>query len=172
MLVIRDETEPDYATVYEVVSAAFGKTDEADLVNRLRNLPRVISLVAELEGLIIGHIMFSPVHLIQGGDQIIDINIAGLAPVSVAPSHQKSGVGKALIESGLNRCLESGYTACVLLGHPSYYPKFGFQPARSTFGISSTYDVPDPVFMALEMVKGSFKGKSGTIHYHPTFEGI
>ena len=172
MLVVRNEVEEDHDAVFEVVSAAFGKTDEANLVNRVRNLPRMISLVAEQNGAVVGHIMFSPVRLIHDGDPIGGVDIAGLAPVSVLPAHQKAGIGKALIKSGLLSCIESGFTACVLLGHPDYYPKFGFLPAQSTFGIDSTYDVPDPVFMAVELVKDSLKGKSGTIHYHPTFEGI
>ena len=172
MLVIRQEAADDQHAVYEVVFAAFGKADEADLVIRLRELPEVISLVAELDGSVIGHIMFSPVQLLDARGEPADLKIAGLAPVSVAPSHQRSGVGKALITSGLKECREFGYAACVLLGHPDYYPKFGFKPGLSTFGINSTYDVPDPVFMALEFVKDSLKGRSGTIHYHPTFGGI
>ena len=172
MLVVRRETADDHEAVYGIVSAAFGGADEADLVTRLRKLPEVISLVAELDGSVVGHIMFSPVQLIGKQGEQIDVAIAGLAPVAVNPSHQRAGVGKALINSGLKECRDAGYAACVLLGHPNYYPKFGFEPARPTFGIDSTYDVPDPVFMALELEKGSLKGKTGTIHYHPTFEGI
>lgn len=171
-MVVRDETVQDHAAVYEIISAAFGRSDEAELVNRLRYLTGIISLVAELNGSIIGHIMFSPVRLIQDGMEVEDAHIAGLAPVSVFPSHQKTGVGKTLIQAGLNRCIESGYVACVLLGNPDYYPKFGFQPALPTFGIRSNYNVPDPVFMALELVDGSLKGKRGTIYYHPTFLGV
>jgi len=72
----------------------------------------------------------------------------------------------------LEACRSAGYVACVLIGHPNYYPKFRFKPAQSTYGIQSTYDVPDPVFMALELTKDALKDQAGTIHYHPVFNGI
>lgn len=172
MLVIRPEESKDYAAVYEAVSAAFETTAEAELVKLLRSVSEVISLVAEINSQIIGHIMFSPVSLIDEQTNPIDIKIAGLAPVAVAPAHQKTGVGKALIEAGLETCQKKGFVACFLLGHPNYYPKFGFSPAFSTFSIQSTYNVPDPVFMALELQSGALEGLSGIIHYHSTFNGV
>lgn len=172
MLVVRQEVAQDHQAVYAIVSAAFKTSDEADLVNRLRPIPGVISMVAEEEGELIGHIMFSPVRLINKNGTLENIKIAGLAPVSVKPGHQRNGVGKALINAGLKACQDVGVVASILLGHPEYYPKFGFQPAFSTFGIQSTYDVSDPVFMALELKIGALKDVSGVVHYHDTFNGI
>ncbi|MFT5195144.1 MAG: putative acetyltransferase [Cellvibrionaceae bacterium] len=172
MFLVRPETTADHSAVYKVVSTAFKTADEAELVNRLRPILNVISLVALHNEKIVGHIMFSPVALIDENDQPITIKIIGLAPVAVSPEHQHVGVGKALINAGLEVCQKSGYQACVLLGHPDYYPKFGFKPALSVFGIRSTYEVPDPVFMALELESGALNEKSGTIHYHPTFNGV
>lgn len=172
MLVVRKEIPEDQDAVYQVVLAAFESADEADLVNRLRPLPSVISLIAELEGELVGHIMFSPVRLIGRNEQSIGINIAGLAPVAVSPNHQKKGIGKRLIIAGLEACQAAEFVACVLLGHPDYYPKFGFKPALPTFNLTSTYKVPDPVFMALELIPNSLNSVSGTIHYHPTFAGV
>ncbi len=172
MLVIRPETQQDYAAVYDLVAAAFGKPDEAELVNRIRPLSGAISLVAEEQAIIVGHILFTPVVLKDENNLPLDIKIAGLAPVAVLPGKQKSGIGGQLIERGLELCESAGFVGCVLLGHPEYYPRFGFQPSLSTFGITSTYDVPDPVFMAKELVPGAFGDVSGTIHYNPLFNGI
>ncbi len=172
MLVIRPETEQDHERVYDLVSAAFGKPDEANLVNRIRPFEGVMSLVAVEQDDVLGHILFSPVTLLDEEGNRREIKIAGLAPVAVSPSQQKKGVGSKLILDGLERCKAAGYAGCVLLGHPDYYPRFGFQPARSTFGITSTYSVPDPVFMAKELHSGAFDQLSGTIHYHQQFQGV
>ncbi|MEM8861893.1 MAG: N-acetyltransferase, partial [Chloroflexota bacterium] len=132
----------------------------------------VISLVAEKDDDLMGHIMFSPVTLIDSHGDTLDLKLTGLAPVSVRPEVQKSGVGSALIWEGLENCRRKRYTACFLIGHPEYYPRFGFKPALSTFGINSTYDVPDPVFMGQEFIVDQLKGLTGTIHYHPVFAGL
>jgi putative acetyltransferase len=92
----------------------------------------------------------------------------GLAPMAVLPARQRQGIGSALVRDGLGRCRELGYEAVVVLGHPGYYPRFGFVPA-SRFGIGCEYDVPAEVFMALELVPGALRGKPGTIRYHPAF---
>ena len=152
--------------------AAFNGPAEADLVTRLRPLNGVISLVAAEDEGVVGHIMFSPVTLHNSEDHPHNAKLVGLAPVAVLPEYQKIGIGKALILDGLERCKSAGFVGCVLLGHPEYYPRFGFQPAFSTFEISSTYNVSDPVFMALELVPNALRQISGTIHYHPAFQGV
>lgn len=172
MVVIRNESHQDSESVYRVVTEAFGRPEEADLVNRLRELEGSVSLVASIENEIVGHILFSRVRLVKGDGHRDDLEIAGLAPMAVSPSHQRSGIGKKLIESGLGECKRRGYQACVLLGHPGYYPRFGFRPAFSSFSIRSTYEVPDEAFMALELVSDSLENKSGTIHYHSSFGGL
>ena len=169
---IRPETEADWGEVYEIHTAAFGKTDEADLVDRLREqVPPYISLVAtngqDPQAPIVGHIMFTPVTIPEHPQA----KIAGLAPVGVTPKLHKQGIGKALILAGLEQCQAAGYGAVILIGHPSYYPRFGFKPG-SQLGLSSTYDVPDEVFMALELEPGYLTPFSGKAHYHPAFEGV
>lgn len=166
---IRPETEADKHRVYQINLAAFEQPAEADLVDRLRQqVTPHISLVATAETAeIIGHIMFTPVTI----DQHPTAKVMGLAPVSVHPDQQKSGAGQALITAGLEQCSQMGYGAVILLGHPSYYPRFGFTPA-SRFGLATTYNVPDEVFMALELKPGYLAPFSGVTHYHPAFEGV
>jgi putative acetyltransferase len=98
----------------------------------------------------------------------VDVKIAGLAPMSVLPDHQKQGIGASLVNAGLSLCVSNGYKAVVVLGHPDYYPKFGFTPA-STFGIKSEYDVPDEVFMVKELENGALSEYQGVVKYHPLF---
>jgi putative acetyltransferase len=163
---IRPETKDDIRKIWQVNASAFDTEAEANLVDNLRNngMP-LISLVAEANKKLIGHILFSPVTL-SGTKR--DIKIAGLAPMSVLPDHQKQGVGAALVQEGLKLCTSSGYKAVVVLGHPDYYPKFGFVPS-SGFGIKSEYDVPDEVFMIKELENGALSEYAGVVKYHPLF---
>ena len=92
--------------------------------------------------------------------------------MAVVPDRQRHGVGSALAEAGIAACREDGYEAVIVLGHPDYYPRFGFVPA-SRFGLRSEYDVPDDVFMALELTPGALHGRGpGTIRYHPAFGNV
>lgn len=146
-------------------TAAFATRLEADLVDTLRKTAGpLISLVADDRGKIIGHILFSPVTL--SGQR--DVQIMGLAPMAVLPGEQRRGIGSALVREGLTRCKNLGYGAVVVVGHRDYYPRFGFQPA-ATFNLRSEYDVPDDVFMALELTPNYLQGKAGTIHFHSAF---
>lgn len=172
MLVVRPEVKDDFDAVDAIVTAAFGKDGETKLVQRLRPVENVMSLVAEKDGELVGHIMLSPVTLMGANHHAIDLKLVGLAPVAVRPEDQKNGVGKALIWEGLERCRMQKYAACFVLGHPEYYPKFGFKPAHSTYGIHSTYDVPNSGFMGLELIADALKGSAGTIYYHPVFAGV
>src|SRR5215510_9426273 len=164
-MTIRPEQPEDMLAIREVNEAAFGTATEADLVDALREQAApIISLVADEAQAIVGHILFSPVTL----DAAADLRIMGLAPMAVAPARQRQGIGSALIREGLERCRRLGYQAVVVLGHADYYPRFGFTRA-SRFGIRCEYDVPDDVFMLLELEKGALKGKSGPVRYHPAF---
>lgn len=161
---VRQETEKDHNTVRTVHLDAFEGPGEAKLVDLLREKASpVVSLVAENDGEVVGHIMFSPVTL---GDY--DIKIMGLAPVAVLESKQKKGYGAALINAGLDECRALGYLGVVLLGHADYYPRFGFRTSAE-FDIASEYDVPAENFMALELNEGAFDDVSGIIKYHPVF---
>lgn len=165
---IRPERDTDRDAVRAVNAAAFPTPAEADLVDALREQARpVISLVAERDGAIVGHILFSPVTL----DSRPGLSMMGLAPMAVAPEHQRSGVGLALVRAGLDECRQKGFSAVVVLGHPEYYPRFGFVPAVR-YGLRSEYDVPDEVFMVQELVPGALEGAPGTIRYHAAFGSV
>jgi putative acetyltransferase len=165
---IRLERVTDVAAIRAVNRAAFETRTEADLVDALRaQATPIISLVADDAGSIVGHILFSPVTL--SGHSTL--TIMGLAPMAVLPTEQRRGIGSALVPAGLERCAQIGCAAVIVLGHPEYYPRFGFVPA-SRFGIASEYDVPDDVFMALELEPGVLQGKSGTVRYHAAFANV
>jgi putative acetyltransferase len=141
-LVIRTETAADVDAIHQVVVAAFPTPGEADLVAKLRrngHLP--VSLVADADGHIVGHVGFSPVELagLPG--------VLGLAPVAVAPDQQRTGIGSALIRAGLALCREQHCPLVVVLGEPEYYHRFGFERALS-HGIANEYGVDEP-FMAV-----------------------
>lgn len=168
MIHIRQEVESDQRAVYKINAAAFETSAEAGLIDALRQqADPVVSLVAEVEGVVVGHILFSPVTL--SGHP--DLKLMGLAPMAVLPEHQRTGVGSELVRAGIEACVKCGATALVVLGHPAYYPKFGFVPS-SRFGIDSDYEVPEEMFMAMELLPDSLKGKSGTIKYHDSFSGL
>lgn len=165
---IRSEHAGDISAVRAVNRAAFETDAEARLVDALREQAEpIISLVADENGSILGHIFFSPVTLSGQAE----LKIMGLAPMAVVPAQQRRGVGSALVNAGLERCKQLGYSAVIVLGHPEYYPRFGFTPA-SRFGMGCEYEVPDEVFMALELEPGVMCGKSGTIRYHAVFANL
>lgn len=167
-MTIRPERATDIAAVRAVNLAAFETSTEADLVDALREQAApIISLVADVAGSIVGHILFSPVTL----SGHTELKIMGLAPMAVLPAEQRRGFGSALVRTGLEGCQLLGYGAVIVLGHPEYYPRFGFVPA-SRFDLSSEYEVPDEVFMALELESGFLRGRSGTIRYHAAFANV
>ncbi|MCJ7772316.1 MAG: N-acetyltransferase [Desulfobacterales bacterium] len=166
---IREEKASDIGHVWQLNTSAFETETEANLVNALRktNLS-FLSLVAELDNHIVGHILFTPVTF-SGIPPTL--KITGLAPMAVLKDHQRKGIGAKLIKEGIKWSISEDYDAIVVLGHHSYYPKFGFVSA-SQYGIKSEYDVPDDVFMALELKPGVLKGAKGRVKYHEAFAGI
>jgi putative acetyltransferase len=166
---IRPERPDDVDGIDELNRRAFDGDVEANLVRALRDRAQpIVSLVAAVNDngteRVIGHILFSPVTLSSHPD----VRIMGLAPMAVLPAKQRCGVGSALVHAGLDECRRLGYPAVVVLGHAGYYPRFGFVPA-SRFRLGSEYDVPDEVFMAIELEAGALAGKAGVIRYHPAF---
>jgi putative acetyltransferase len=166
-MLIRAEREDDRAAVHAVNVSAFDTPFEANLVDALREQAQpVVSLVAEDHGAIVGHIMFSPVSL--SGHP--GVEMMGLAPMAVALAQQRRGIGSALVRAGLDQCRQRGVIAVVVLGHPAYYPRFGFSPS-TRFGMTSEYEVPEDVFMVTELQPAGLTGKTGTVKYHPAFGG-
>jgi putative acetyltransferase len=175
-MIIRLEQFEDQAGIYTVNSLAFYRPErpdpipEAELVNRLRQADAVVlSLVAEEDHQVIGHILFSEgsVHTENGM-----VPAVGLAPMAVLPDFQNGGIGSKLVREGIDWLRKAGYERVCVLGHPKYYPRFGFVPAYSTYGVSCEYNVSDEVFMALELQPGAFDGVTGVFHYHPEFRGV
>jgi putative acetyltransferase len=163
-MIIRKETPADYLQIRNINDEAFGQTAESRLVDALRNDPSFIdnlSLVAEIEYRIIGHILFFPV-LISSPD--VSFETLSLAPMSVLPGMQRKGVGSKLVTEGLSRAKAMGYQSATVLGHPGYYPRFGFIPA-SRWKIKAPFEAPDEAFMALELKPHSLPLKGGVIHY-------
>ena len=168
MIEIRAEQASDAGAIREILESAFESPAEAGLVEALRQqADPFVALVAVDGAEIVGHILFTPVTI---GDHR-EMNALGLAPMAVAPDHQRSGIGSSLVQAGLDNCRDLGCGAVVVLGHPEYYPRFGFVPA-SRFGLGSEYDVPDEVFMAQELRPGFLDQVSGTVRYHPAFAEI
>ena len=167
-MLIRLEEQKDDAAVRIINISAFNTPAEAGLVEVLRKEARpIISMVAEEDGEVVGHILFSPVNL--SGNP--GLKIMGLGPMAVLPRCQGRGIGSALVRAGLQRCTEIGFGAVVVLGHPWFYPRFGFVPSVR-YGINSDYEVPEDVFMLTELQPGYLEGASGTIHYHPAFKDV
>ena len=165
---IRPETDADHATVRAVNEAAFETPAEADLVEGLRRRDiSLISLVAEVEGVVVGHILFSPVSLAAHDH----LNLMGLAPMAVVPDYQRKGIGSALVRQGLVRCKDLGICAVVVVGHAEYYPRFGFVSAER-YGLRCEYDVPADVFMVAELEGGALTGASGLVRYDDAFAGV
>jgi putative acetyltransferase len=166
-ITIRSEQAGDAASVRQVNERAFGTPAEADLIEALRGSDGSISLVATVGGAIVGHIMFTPVTL----DAATAVRAAGLAPMSVLPAHQRAGVGTRLVRAGLAACREQGYTAVVVVGHPSYYPRFGFTPAH-TYGLQCEFDVPREAFMVTVLDPQVLPHLAGVVRYRPEFAAV
>lgn len=164
---IRVETPADASAVANLLERAFGGEQEIQLVNEIRRLDGVtLSLVALIEGQIVGHILFSPVTI---GAAPEPLPAVGLSPLAVLPDYQRRGVGTRLVEEGLHLCREQGYQVVVVLGHPSYYPRLGFVPSRH-YGVYCAYLPPDhDAFMVLELQPGALDGRQGLVAFHPAF---
>ncbi|HEX3721175.1 MAG TPA: N-acetyltransferase [Nitrolancea sp.] len=170
-LTIREERPGEEASISEVNRRAFGRHAEAALVESIRVSNQFIpelSLVAEQDGEIVGHILFSPVTIRTASG---DVPALTLAPVAVLPEFQNRRIGSSLIEHGLIRARELGHDLVLLIGHPRYYPRFGFKPA-GPLGIDYPKPIREEVFMVYELVPGAITRAQGTLVYPPAFDGV
>ena len=164
MIGVRFEQVGDEPAIRETNELAFGGPLEARLVDALRGSADYLSLVATIEDQVVGHILFTPVVV----EPPTDRRIAGLAPMAVRPEYQRSGIGGQLIRAGLEECRRRGYSAVVVLGHPDYYPRFGFVPAH-TFGLTCEFPSPPEAFMAIEVEPNALGRVRGLVRYLPEF---
>ncbi|AYF07481.1 MULTISPECIES: GNAT family N-acetyltransferase [Bacillus] len=172
MVTIRQEQQNDYKKTEEVVQQAFlheefSDKTEHELVKRIRECDAFVpelSIVAVDEE-IVGHIMLSKITIEKGATSVESL---ALAPVSVARGHQKKGIGGKLIGAALEKAIELGYGSVVVLGHPEYYPKFGFKKA-SEWNIKAPFEVPDEVFMVIELSENALQGVEGIVQYSSAF---
>lgn len=166
-LLIRDEAPADVASIHALNATAFETEAEALLVDALRANGRLtLSLVAVEDSGVVGHIAFSPVTITRPDGSVV--RGTGLGPMAVMGWRQGSGIGTRLVRAGLDRLRAAGHPFCVVVGHPEYYPRFGFQRG-SHFGIHWEREVPDEAFLARELTDGGLKGVSGVVRYSPEF---
>jgi putative acetyltransferase len=169
MITVRSETIEDAAEVRAVNERAFGRPDEARLVDALRSagIP-LVSLVAVAGEQVVGHILFTPVEVRSPGGSW---GAAALGPMAVLPEYQGRGTGSALVRAGLAECARLGHQVVFVLGHPEFYPRFGFAPARP-LGLECEWDVPEGVFMVAELKESAVGGRSGRVVYPPEFGSV
>ena len=178
-MILRSEQPSDYDAVYHVIKDAFETAEERDgneqdLVVALRKSDAFIpslSIVAEIDGVVVGHILFTKITLISNDSAVVDEAIDGaalaLAPLSVLPAYQQQGIGGALIEEGHRRAREMGYDYSVVLGSATYYPRFGYIPADE-LGILPCFEVPRENFMAHQL-RDETSRVSGVVRYAKEF---
>ncbi len=168
MLIIRLETPEDIDSIRYVNEQAFAQKEEAELVDKLRNRAALtLSLVAVQKNEVVGHIAFSPVVI---ESERLSFEAIALAPMAVLPAYQRKDIGGQLVCAGLEECRNLGHEIVVVLGHPTYYPRFGFMPARPK-GISCEFEVPEEAFMVLELRAGALAGRSGKVRFQPELSG-
>ncbi|WAC04758.1 MAG: N-acetyltransferase [Methanoregula sp.] len=170
-ITIRPEIPADIPAIFNVNLRAFGQPAEAELVNALRRegdfIPE-LSMVAVDGGIIAGHILFPPISIDSPAGRVPAL---ALAPMAVLPEYQHRGIGSQLVRHGLAACRRLGHHIVVLVGHPDYYLRFGFMPARR-YGIEAPFPVPDEAFMVLGLDEGALDGIRGTVRYPGGFDAV
>lgn len=166
-VIVRNENTEDAeerSAIHSINEAAFGSQDEADLVDTLRTEGVVlVSLVAEIQERIVGHILFSRMSI---ETTVGSVPAAALAPMAVLPEHQRRGIGGQLIRHGLNLLRERGEQIVIVVGHPNYYPRFGFSSEKA---LSLESPFPQNAFMAMELSPGALEGVRGRVRYPAAF---
>lgn len=167
-MIIRLEKTDDHKAIREVNLKAFPSDVEATLIERLRTSMNFISMVAVVDGNVVGHIAFSPLT-IENENESFPALI--LAPIAVLPEYQKQGIGSKLVERGIVECRNQGHSLIILVGHPEYYPRFGFKSAEQ-YGIQHPFEVPEDVFMVYELVPNTLHNVNGVLKYSLAFEDL
>lgn len=163
---VRDEIPGDIAAIRALNKLAFGQEQEANIVGALRqNGAARLSMVAIVNGRVVGHIMYSPITVAG------KLEGAALGPMAVLPEYQSKGIGSKLVKAGNARLKSEGCPYIIVLGHAEYYPRFGFKPA-SACGVTCEWDVPDNVFMLLVLDEAKMRGVSGKSQYRPEFSSV
>ena len=170
---IRKEEKSDYEQVFKLIEKAFENEEYSDrreqfLVERLRNSDSFVpdlSIVFEMNGLTVGYISLTKIKINHSNSSYDSL---ALAPVAVLPNYQGNGIGGHLIEFAYKKAKELGFESIILLGHPTYYPKFGYRKA-SDFDIQLPFDVPDENCMAIELVEDALKNVNGMVEYPKEF---
>ena len=169
MTTIREEKPEDTSAIRLVLEQAFGQPNEADLVDLLREREVItLSLVALKDNQIVAHILFSPVT-VESNDQ--SFGGIGLGPMAVLPDYQGQGIGSQLVQTGLEKCRQAGHEFVVVLGHPSFYAKFGFMPAKP-LGLLCEFEIPGDVFRVIELSENVLAGRGGLVKYRPEFSTV
>ena len=169
MLKIRPETPEDEAAILHVNEEAFDQKEEGELIGKLRNRGVLaLSLVAVQDNEIIGHIAFSPVKI---RSERSSFKAIALAPMAVLPAYQRQGIGSQMVREGLEECHHLKHEIVVVLGHPDYYPRFGFVPAKPK-GIDCEFEVPEEAWMILELQEGALVGRQGKVRFQPEFSEV
>ncbi len=164
-MLIRQETPADLASVRRVEELAFARTEEAALVDALRAHGKVsLSLVAEEDGCVVGHVLFSAATI---GSR----TGVGLGPLAVLPECQGRGIGAELVRRGLAECRVAGHEFAVVLGEPAYYGRFAFETA-ARHGVRCEFDAPEDAFMILALRPGALDGFGGVARYQPEFGSV
>ena len=165
MLDIREERPEDIPSIRDVNNRAFGQQQEGNIVDALRSNGAVsLSLVATLDGRVVGHILYSPAS-------VSEVAGAALGPMGVLPEHQRQGIGSELVEAGNRHLKNAGCPFIIVLGHAAFYPRFGFRPGN-TRGIRCEWDVADDVFMLLVLDEQRMQGVSGLAKYRDEFSTV
>jgi putative acetyltransferase len=171
MIIIRPETLADYNDIFDVNRLAFGRENEARLVENIRRLPNfnpALSLVAIESDRLVGQILFSEIAIASSQG---DVTALALAPLAVLPQFQNQGIGPQLVRKGLQQCQILGYKIVIVIGHPKFYSRFGFSSATAK-GLRSPFPVPDEAFMVLELISGALTGISGMVKYSSPFDRV
>ncbi|MHC4624196.1 MAG: GNAT family N-acetyltransferase [Planctomycetota bacterium] len=165
----RREQPGDEPVIRHVNEQAFGQPNEASLVDVLRERgAAVLSMVATDDDQVVAHVLFTEAVVTETDSQF---KALCLGPMAVLPSYQRRGIGSRLLECALDKCRELDYDAVVVVGHPEFYPRFGFVPARLK-GVRCEFDVPDEAFMVLELQEDGLAGRTGVVRYQPEFNKV